>query len=231
MLYDGVREAMSRRVTRFVGIVCAVPVLLLSCLGEATFEGVSMSSSAGGIYIGDSLRLEATAFYEHPGLTEPQYKAHETSTSHPDQFSWASSKPSVLTVDGRGVVRGIAEGSASVSVSHKGKSADDRIQVTRVMASIRLEPSSMTVVVGDSIRIRVTALDAAQTKIDSIEFDALWGNSVAVPINGLRQTAWSGGEVIFRAATVGNTLIPIRNFHRLPARRDTANFSLTVKAP
>ena len=42
---------------------------------------------------------------------------------------------------------------------------------------------------------------------------------------------FEGGEVIFRAATVGNTLIPIRNFHRLPARRDTANFSLTVKAP
>lgn len=220
-----------RRAARVVVAVCAVPALLLSCGDDGVFQGVAMSGPSGGIYIGDSLRFEASAVYKHSGLMEPDYKSHETSTRNPDQFLWTSSNRSVLTVDSRGVVRGVAEGSARVVASHNGRTADRHIHVTRVMASILLEPSSLTVAFGDPIRIRITALDSARTKIDSIEFDALWGNSFAVPMNTFRQLAWSGGEVVFRAAAIGSTVLPIYNFHALPSGRDTASFSLTVKAP
>jgi len=52
-----------------------------------------------------------------------------------------------------------------------------------------------------------------------------------VPMNTFRQLTWSGGEVVFRAAAVGSTVLPLFNSHALPAGRDTAHFSLTVKSP
>ena len=68
-------------------------------------DSVSVSPSAGTVSVGDTLRLVAEAFDEN---------AHRVESA---EFTWSSSDSSVATVDGSGLVRGIAEGAASVTAT------------------------------------------------------------------------------------------------------------------
>lgn len=81
-------------------------------------DSVIVSPSAGTISLGDTLRLVAAAFDEN---------AHRVEDA---EFNWSSSDSSVATVDGSGLVRGIAEGVAAVAVA--AGSARDTAEITVV---------------------------------------------------------------------------------------------------
>ncbi len=68
-------------------------------------DSVSVSPSAGTVSVGDTLRLVAEAFDEN---------AHRIESA---EFTWSSSDSSVATTDDPGLVRGLAEGVASVTAT------------------------------------------------------------------------------------------------------------------
>ena len=66
---------------------------------------VAVAPAADTLLTGDTLRLVAQAFDEN---------AHRIESA---EFDWSSSDPSVATVDGSGLVRGVAQGVASVTAT------------------------------------------------------------------------------------------------------------------
>ena len=81
-------------------------------------DSVAVSPSAGALGVGDTLRLSARAFHANGPPVAGAV------------FSWSSSDPSVATVDGSGLVRAAALGTATVTVASGNASAAAAITVT-----------------------------------------------------------------------------------------------------
>ena len=82
-------------------------------------DSVIVSPSADTIALSDTLRLVAEAFDEN---------AHRVESA---EFTWSSSDSSVATVDGSGLVEGVAEGVASVTAAAGGVRGTATITVTK----------------------------------------------------------------------------------------------------
>jgi len=75
--------------------------------------------------------------------------------------TWTSSAPSVATVDGTGLVTGVAAGSATITATSEGKSGSSAITATTVpVASVAVSPPSAGVLVGATVQLTATPLDA-----------------------------------------------------------------------
>lgn len=73
--------------------------------------------------------------------------------------SWSSGTPSVATVDGEGMVTGLAAGSATVTATRDGQSASVSIRVTAPLSGppLGLAPSRVRLSVGGTQTLRLTA--------------------------------------------------------------------------
>jgi uncharacterized lipoprotein YddW (UPF0748 family) len=126
---------MLRNPFRPAALLAAGALALAACTDDLTRPALPTGPAAdivpvlardtATVGIGDTLQLEAT-------LANPQGHgfAHKK-----ERYQWASSDPSVATVDGDGVVTGVARGSALVTVEHKG--AADTVAVTVVLEEAR----------------------------------------------------------------------------------------------
>ena len=85
---------------------------------------VEVSSPADTVPLGDTVRLVAEA-------TDANGHAVEDA-----EFTWSSSDESVLTVDGSGLVRGIAEGAATITAASVGLVGTAQIRVTHPDRSV-----------------------------------------------------------------------------------------------
>ena len=72
---------------------------------EQSVQAVSVTPDAAALVVGDTVRLSAEAL---DGNGYPVSGA---------DFSWSSSDPAVATVDGSGLVRGVAEGAATITAA------------------------------------------------------------------------------------------------------------------
>ena len=115
------------------------------------------------------------------------------------KLTWSSSDPSIATVDANGVVRGLKEGEVTITVtSSNGKTAKCTVIVTNETVnvdSITLNPSSLTMFVGDTNQI------AAIIKPDNAtERDIVWSSSdssvVSVDENGVIKGLKAGTATI-----------------------------------
>ncbi len=82
-------------------------------------SSVVVSPPADSVAVGDTLRLVAEAFDQNENRVESV------------EFTWSSSDSSVATVDGSGLVRGVAEGVASVTATAASARGTAGITVTR----------------------------------------------------------------------------------------------------
>ena len=74
--------------------------------------------------------------------------------------TWTSSAPGIATVDGTGLVTGVAAGSATITATSEGKSGSSAITVTAMpVASVAVSPSSAGALVGATVQLTATALD------------------------------------------------------------------------
>src|SRR5207249_3158698 len=91
--------------------------------------------------------------------------------------TWSSSSSGVATVNGSGLVTGVAAGSTTVTAASEGRSASSSVTVTTVpVASVTVTPASGSLYVGQTVQLTATAKDSA-------------GN----PLTG-RVIAWSSGD-------------------------------------
>ena len=108
---------------------------------------VSVAPTADSLLIGDTVRLVGTAHDARggplPGIS----------------MSWMSAQPSIATVDGTGLVTAVAEGSASIRVTHGELLAAASIAVFRHPSSVVISPPQAQVRMGDHITVKGTPKD------------------------------------------------------------------------
>jgi uncharacterized lipoprotein YddW (UPF0748 family) len=110
---------------RWVGVLAAAGAvaILNACDGEPAklvepgVGSVTIAPASDSVRVAETLRLTATALN-----TRGEAIAGA-------QFVWRSLQPSIATVDGTGLVRGVAPGSATIEASHGGIAATATVRV------------------------------------------------------------------------------------------------------
>lgn len=127
-------------------------------------------------------------------------------TVYPDnatdkRVTWRSSNTSVATVDSGGTVYAMGGGSAIITASSGGKTAECSISVTVPVTYISLNRTEITIVKGNTYDLTATIspYDATDKTITWTTFD----ERVATVNQNGRVTAIDGGETVIRA-TIGN---------------------------
>ena len=126
-------------------IVLFLGAILLICAcdkqtkeAEVVVSSVALNQNSIELIIGETSQLKATV---------------SPSNATEKSISWASSKPSVATVSGSGLVSAIAEGSATITASCGGKSATCSVAVSKgvvAVTSVELNKTSLELTEGDS---------------------------------------------------------------------------------
>ncbi len=110
---------------------------------------VAMSPAAASVAVGGMVQLAAT----------PQDVGGNALAGR--VVTWASTSPGVATVNGSGVVTGVAAGAATVTAACEGQSGTAAITVTVVpVASVAVSPASATLTVGQTVQLVATPKDA-----------------------------------------------------------------------
>lgn len=139
--------------------------------------------------------------------------------------SWSSSNPSVTTVSSTGVVRALAPGTATVSATSEGRIGGATIvALARLAGQVTLTPSASTVIVGDTVQLRVQVTDSLGNLLDRpVTFASENGAVATVSVDGVvsgiapgttRISATSEGRTAF--ATVQVIPIPVATVHVTP---------------
>jgi Bacterial Ig-like domain (group 2) len=139
----------------------------------------------------------------------------------PRTLAWSSSSPQVATVDGDGVVTAVAPGRATVTAQTVGLSATAVVVVSAApegprVATLRIDPASVSLAVGGTARVRAIAEDASGNPVTGLPVRWTSLDSTVARID-------SGGVVSGRKA--GSTRV------RATAGGLTAEAAVTVSAP
>jgi hypothetical protein len=115
-------------------------------VSAATLVGISISASSASIPVGDTLQLSAVGTLTD-GSTQDLTRS----------VNWASSAPQVLSVQGAGLVAGMAIGAAGVTAASGSITAVTTLNVSApVLSSITLAPAGPTVPLGSSLQLTIT---------------------------------------------------------------------------
>lgn len=152
---------------------------------------ISVSPPQATIKEGASLKLTATAY---------DAQGNDIGTT---KFNWSTSNKDVAHVTD-GTVDAVSAGSARITATAAGVSGSSDITITSStsdVASISVRPSSATILVGDSVRLKATALNSQGDTITSVAFTWSSSNStIATVSNGLVQGRAAGSAIITAAS-------------------------------
>jgi uncharacterized protein YjdB len=134
-------------------------------------------------------------------------------------FTWTTSNANVATVDGSGVVTGVAAGTATITASAEGKSDGAQIRVSAgAVASVAVTPNPVALNVGDSQQLTATAKDASGTLITgkSASWTTADANVATVSASGVVKAVGPGStsvtatiDGVSGSTKVDVTLIPV----------------------
>ena len=144
-------------------------------------EKVTLDKTSAVIGVGAQLQLNATV-------------SPENTTDK--NVVWASSDPSVATVDENGLVKAIAKGEAKITASSSnGKSAECAVTVSVPVSGVTLSETEKTLDAGDSFQLTATILPAdAGNK--SVSWSSSADNVAEVDENGTVTAKAAGTAVI-----------------------------------
>src|SRR5206468_1118086 len=145
-------------------------------------------------------------------------------------MSWSSSNLAVATVDGSGLVSGLAAGSATITATTGGQSGTAAMTVTAPtvvpVASVAVSPSSATLQVGQTAPITATPKDASGNALSGRTSTWLSSNTAAATVgsSGL-VTAKAAGAATIAATSEGQngtaaitvTQVPVASVTVTPA--------------
>ena len=110
---------------------------------------VSVTPTAPSIPVGGTVQLTAT-------LKDASGNPLSGRT-----ITWQSAAPGIATVDGSGLVRGVAAGSATITATSEGKSGSAIVSVTQApVAAVNVTPSSATIPANGTVQLTATPKDA-----------------------------------------------------------------------
>ena len=178
-----------------------VCLLALSCQTstqpETAIYTLQVSPSSASITVGDSLALGVRAYDVHTVLvTDPA-------------VTYQSDDPSVATVSAAGVVRGVALGTATITVTAGTLVSRVPVRVTGPPAAVRVSPARLRLLVGDTVALAVTVLDAAGDTLDQslVSFGTSSGAVAAVSALGLVTAAGAGTASL--TVSAGSISLPV----------------------
>jgi len=151
---------------------------------EVVVSSVALNQNSIELIIGGTSQLKATV---------------SPSNATEKSISWASSKPSVATVSGSGLVSAIAEGSATITASCGGKSATCSVAVSKgvvAVTSVALNKTTLELTEGDS-----ETLTATVKPDDATDKTVTWSTSDAsvAMVEGGKVTAIKEGTATITA--------------------------------
>uniref|UniRef100_UPI003AF2AD9B Ig-like domain-containing protein n=1 Tax=Candidatus Palauibacter sp. TaxID=3101350 RepID=UPI003AF2AD9B len=119
-------------------------------------------------------------------------------------IAWASSDPSVATVNSSGLVTAASNGTLSVTATSGTLSAEASLTVMQTASMVAVSPPADTLVAGDTLRLSAEAFDANGHALAGLEFE--WSSSdpsvVRVDDSGLVRSE-SDGVATVTASTGG----------------------------
>ena len=121
--------------------------------------------------------------------------------------AWASSDPSVATVDASGLATAVGNGTATVAATAGSASGTATLTVDQVVAAVAVEPAADTVLAfGDTLRLSAEARDANGHAVVAAEFAWASGDTLVavVDASGL-VTGVSAGEAEIAATSADAT--------------------------
>jgi uncharacterized protein YjdB len=131
------------------GMQAAASVSVL-CPGAVPVDTVVLSAAAARVFVGSAVQLGATA---------------EDSAGNPlsgRTITWTSSNGAVASVNGSGLVTGIAAGTATILATSGGKSGSAAVTVVAVpVATVSVTPATASVAVGSTVALSATPQDSA----------------------------------------------------------------------
>ena len=170
----------------------------------ATVATVAVSPATASLVVAQNVQLVAT----------PQDVSGNVLSGR--VVTWASTNPGVATVNGSGLVTGVAPGAATVMVACEGQSSPVAITVTVVpVASVSVSPASANVTVGQTAQLTATPKDA--------NGNALTGRTVTWATSNAAVAAVSGNGLVTGGATGTATITASSE-----GRNGTATITVTL---
>lgn len=120
----------------------------------AQIGAVTVTPSPDSAYVGQSVTLTGTAL-DKKGNPVPS-----------QTFSWSSKNPSIATVTQDGVVKGVANGSTTITATVAGQSGQATVKVIAPVASVSVSPSNPPAIdTKTNITLQATLRDASNATI------------------------------------------------------------------
>ena len=98
--------------------------------------------------------------------------------------TWTSSVAAVATVSSSGLVTAGGNGTASVVATSGSTSGSAQIVVEQAVATVRLWPRSVALLVGETVRLEATALDARDAEVPGAEFGWSSNDTTVATVDG-----------------------------------------------
>lgn len=185
-----------RRIARTASLTAAMLIGSCEAVTEPEDRAVSFEVSGPGIdaiTIGESAQYRAIA-RDAAGNVVLGYR-----------FTWASSTPSVATIDSTGLAIGRSAGTTLISVTHRSGAGSLPLYVTQPVASVALVPPAAALVPGGQVTFGATPLDSAGSPVPYRT--AVWSSTdsaVAAVASG-RVTGGTLGTATIQATVDGKT--------------------------
>ncbi|WP_221409718.1 sugar-binding protein [Pseudochryseolinea flava] len=169
-------------------------VYLTTCSSQppVLVTGVTVTPSTGSVGVGSTLQLTATV--------SPSNATNQT-------VSWSSSNSSVASVSNTGVVSGVSNGSAVITVTTQdgGKTSTSNITVTAVsvpVSSVSVTPTTSSLTVGQTVQFTATVSPSNATN-KTVSWSSSNANAT-VNASGLVTANAAGTSVITVTTQDGN---------------------------
>jgi len=193
-----------------VATVNANGLVTTSAVGSATVTATSEGKSGTAAITGTlvpvaSVSVSPASASVQPGGTVQLSATPRDASGNPltgRAIAWSSSAPGIATVNGGGLVTGVAAGAATITASSEGKSGTAAVTVNSVpVASVTVSPATATIMVGQNVQFTATPKDANGNVLTGRPVTWATNNGGVATVNGSGLvTALAAGTVIVTAA-------------------------------
>jgi uncharacterized protein YjdB len=152
---------------------------------------VRLQPDRADVTVGATLQLSASAL-------------DDQGAAMPDRaIAWTTSNPGVASVNGSGLLTGVAAGTATITAASEGKSSNATVTVSQVVARVDVNPASVSLQAGQSRQLVATPRDPKGNVVTGRTVVWSSDNSAIATVNGGNVTTSKTGVATITATVDG----------------------------